>query len=135
MKITVFEHLRKCSEAAKAFAGTLVGELANTTAAALTEMEEIKADKPGALSVTIPASGWVDGSGNAVYPKYYDISVEGITEKDRAEITIAPGSLDTAKSCGLCPTNESIAGKIRILASRIPSGDISAQCWIESGKE
>ena len=67
--------------------------------------------------------------------KHYDIAAEGVTASDRAEITIAPGSLGTAKACGLCATNETMAGKIRVRAINIPAEAISAEFWIEDGKE
>lgn len=89
---------------------------------------------PTATPITIPTSGWQSDS-TAGYPKYYDISVTGITAKDRAEITISHSSLDTAKTCGLCPTNETLAGKIRVRAASIPTAAISAEYWIMDGKE
>ena len=53
-KITVLEHLKACSEAARIFVEGLMSELAKTTVDAINEMEEVKADKPKAVSVTIP---------------------------------------------------------------------------------
>ncbi len=44
-KIAIFEHLKTCSEAAKKFTSSLVGELATSVTAAITELEEVKADK------------------------------------------------------------------------------------------
>lgn len=93
-----------------------------------------KADVPRATAVTIPVSGWSSDS-TAGYPKYYDISVSGITANDRASITIAQASLAAAKACGMCPSNETLAGKIRIRAARVPTAAITAQYWIDKGKE
>lgn len=90
--------------------------------------------KPSAVSVTVPASGW--GSDNTDgYPVYYDIEVLGVTEKDRASVTIAVGSLAAARACGMCPTNETLESKIRIRARQAPAEEITAQYWIEKGKE
>lgn len=133
-KLTVLENLRACSEAAKKFAGELVATLAQTVTDAITEIENHKADKLSAVAVTIPTTGWSSDS-NSTYPEYYDISVAEVTEKDRADIIIAPASLYTAKYCGLCPTNETLAGKIRIRSSSVPSSPISVQYWLEKGKE
>lgn len=90
--------------------------------------------KPSAASVTIPTTGWGSDS-TAGYPAYYDITVAGVTVKDRANVTIAVGSLATAEACGMCPTNETLAGKIRIRAVSVPTAAISAEYWIEKGKE
>ena len=133
-KITVFEHLRACAEEARDYAGGLVAKLAKTATEAIEELEQAKADRAQSVAVTIPATGWQSETGGD-YPHYYDIAAEGVTASDRAEITIAPGSLGTAKACGLCATNETMAGKIRVRAINIPSEAISAEFWIEDGKE
>jgi len=113
----------------------LIGEVTGTVADALEELATGKMDKTNAVAVTIPASGWSEDASSASYPKYYDIAVAGVTANDRAEITIAPGSLDTAKACGLCPTNETLAGKIRVRATSVPAAAIAAEYWISDGKE
>lgn len=133
-KITVFEHLKACAEEARDYAGGLVAKLAKTATEAIEELEQAKADKAQSVAITIPATGWASDSGGD-YPHYYDIAAEGVTANDRAAITIAPGSLGTAKTCGLCATNETMAGKIRVRAINIPSEAISAEFWIEDGKE
>ena len=81
-----------------------------------------------AVSVTIPTAGWVNGSG--MYPKYYDIAVTGVTANDRADITISAASLGTAKACGMCPTSETLAGKVRVRAATVPSAAMTAECLI-----
>ena len=133
-KITVFEHLKACAEEARDYAGGLVAKLAKTATEAIEELEQAKADRPQSVAITIPATGWASDSGGD-YPHYYDIAAEGVTANDRAAITIAPGSLGTAKTCGLCATNETMAGKIRVRAIQVPAEAISAEFWIEDGKE
>lgn len=133
-KITVFEHLKACAEEARDYAGGLVAKLAKTATEAIEELEQAKADKAQSVAITIPATGWASDSGGD-YPHYYDIAAEGVTANDRAAITIAPGSLGTAKTCGLCTTNETMAGKIRVRAIQVPAEAISAEFWIEDGKE
>ena len=133
-KVTVFEHLKACAEEARDYAGGLVAKLAKTATEAIEELEQAKADKAQSVAITIPATGWASDSGGD-YPHYYDIAAEGVTANDRAAITIAPGSLGTAKTCGLCATNETMAGKIRVRAIQVPAEAISAEFWIEDGKE
>jgi len=91
-----------------------------------------KQDKFSAVAVTLPASGWAS-DGTVGYPYYCDLPVEGITAKDRVEVTISPAGLGTAFSCGLCPTNETLEGKIRIRAAGVPEKDIPAEYWVEQG--
>lgn len=98
--------------------------------------DDLNAMKKGAsIVVTIPASGWSEDTTYADYPYCYDIAVSGITAKDRVGITIAPGSLATAVVCKLCPTNNTMAGKIRIWAKAVPTAAISAEYWLDQGEE
>lgn len=124
-KAVRFDHLRFCAEAARNFVGNLVGEVAQAAADALTEMDEVKADRPSAAAVTIPNSGWSSDS-TAGYPKYYDLTVAGLAEKDRAEVTVAPAGLETAAACGLCPTCEAMEGKLRLRAAGVPAASMAA---------
>lgn len=111
-----------------------MGELASTVTDAMEELENIKADKGEAVKFYIVPVGWNSDS-NTMYPKYCDISIIGVTEMDRAHITISPNSFDVAISCGLCPINETLSGKIRVRANSIPSTAIEAEYWIDKGKE
>ena len=110
--------------------GEDVAEMARLTAAELAG----KQDKPAAVPVTIPATGWGSDS-TAGYPKYYDISAGGVTARDRAEIVIAPAGLSAAQDCGLCPVCETLAENIRVRAERVPAAAIAAAYWLEQGKE
>lgn len=89
--------------------------------------------KTNAVTASIPTTGWNSDS-TTTYPKYYDITVSDVTEKDRADIIIAPGSIGVAKTCVFCPTSETLAGKIRVRAQSIPTAAIAVQYWIEKGK-
>lgn len=134
-KLILTEHLQACAEAAKDFTNGLVAQLAQTVTEAIQEMETVKADKPETVSVTIPTSGWGTDAASENYPNYYDITVAGVTGKDRADIAIAPDSIEEAVSCGLCPTNQTAEGKIRVWAKTVPTAAISAEYWLVQGKE
>ena len=134
-KLTLTEHLKACAEAAKNFTNGLVAELAQTVTDAMQEMESVKADKQASVTITIPTTGWGIDEASESYPNYCDITVAGVTAKDRVDIAIAPGSMDTAIDCGLCPTNETQAGKIRVWARTVPAGAISAEYRLSQGKE
>lgn len=112
----------------------------------LDDLETGKADKVSPVSITIPAEGWaseeIEDTGedgeeeiSTSYPYYYDLAVTGVTAKDRADITIARGSLDAAVNCGLCPTSETLEGKIRLRAVSVPTEEMAAEYWLQSGKE
>lgn len=134
-KMTRIEHLKACAEAAKRFTNGLVAELAQTVTDAMQEMENVKADKQASVSITIPATGWGIDEASDSYPNYCDIPVADVTAKDRVDIAIAPGSMDTAIDCGLCPTNETQAGKIRVWARTVPAEAIAAEYRLSQGKE
>ena len=132
-KITSLAHLQACAVAAKGFVSGLVAELAEAMTAAVSELAAAKADKAAAVAISIPAVGWQSDSGD--YPYYYDIVVADATAQDRAAVTIAPASIDVAIACGLCPTNETMAGKIRVRAKSVPAAALAAEYWLTQGKE
>ncbi len=134
-KVTLLNHLKACAEAAKNFTNDLVGELAQSVTDAMEEFEKVKADKPDFMEITIPTTGWVEDKSVAAYPVYYDIVAQGVTDKDRVSVIIAPGSLGNAIACSICPTCETIAGAIRIRAGSAPTATISAEYWLDQGKE
>ena len=134
-KLTTFDYLKRCAEAARDFTNGLVAQLATSVTDAVEEMDTVKADKSVSVSFVIPASGWVSDTTVADYPYRYDLSVSDITALDKATVSIAPNSMSTAIACGLCPTNETLAGKIRFWSKSVPAKDISAEYWIEQGKE
>ena len=99
----------------------------------ITELDAVKSDKPEAVAFTIPDSGWASDS-TAEYPQYYDLTVSGVTAADRADIAVAPAGFRTAADCGLCPSSETLEGKIRLRAVSVPAKTISAVYWLEKGK-
>lgn len=133
-KFTVLTHLRSVAARARDFASDLVASLAEATTAVIEELDAEKADKSVSVAFDIPVTGWVLDE-TTEYPYYYDIAVTGVTAYDRATVSIAPNSMSMAVSCELCPTNETLAGKIRIRAMSIPADVISCEYWIEQGKE
>ena len=40
-----------------------------------------------------------------------------------------------AIACGMSPTNQTLAGKIRVWAKTAPAAAISAEYWLNQGKE
>lgn len=133
-KITLLEQLRQLAEAAKTYADGLIAKLAQTTVEAVEEVEAAKANKPKGTSASLAAGNWTTDA-TAGYPYYCDITAAGATAKDRAEVAIVPGSLATASECGLCPTCETLAGKIRIRAVKAPTAAIAVTYWLDGGKE
>jgi len=104
-------------------------------AGTLSTADRDKLDKlavPSGVNITVPTTGW--DSDSSAYPKYYDIAVSGVTNKDRADIIVAQASLDTIEKCGLYSITETLAGKIRIRATSVPTATISMQYWITKGQ-
>ncbi|MBQ3551700.1 MAG: hypothetical protein IJA35_00860 [Clostridia bacterium] len=133
-KITLVRHMQACADKSRVHASGLVEELAQTVMSSLTELDAAKADKVESVATTISPKGWYTDN-TAGYPYYYDIAVTGVTDKDRAEVTIAPESADAAAACGLCATNETIAGYIRIRSVSVPTVQLNAEYRVEYGKE
>lgn len=106
---------------------------------ALNTMDSAKLDKTNAVQFTIPTTGWKTINDEleefSGFPVYYDLSVEGVTAKDRATISLAPSAGEAARACGICTTCETLAGKIRIRAATLPTESMVAEYWIHTGKE
>lgn len=134
-KLTYINHLKACAEAARNFTNGLVANLAQTVTEAMQEMEAAKADKQASVSLTIPKTGWSDDAASTSYPKYLDITVSSITAKDSVNIAISPSSMAVAIACGMCPTSETLSGKIRIRAKSVPSANIQAEYRLNQGEE
>lgn len=131
--------------------GSAVVTLAASVDESLAEIEAALNDYPQSVPVTIPVTGWAESEipeneseelDESEYLFYFDLPVEGLTARDHATVTIAPESYGAAVACGLCPTNETIdpaegstAGFIRLRAATVPENPITAEYWIETGKE
>lgn len=126
MKIPVLEHLETALGQVMSLAAQISGAAARDIAA----LDSRKQNKPLKGSFIIPTSGWSTDTTTG-YTKYYDIAVTGVTVNDRAEVIIAPGGVNAAAACGMCPVSETLAGKIRIRATRVPTAAIAAEYWIE----
>lgn len=100
---------------------------------ALSDMDNEKLDKTNEVAASIPANGWQSDTSVSDYPYYYDLAVTELTANDRASVIIAPTSVKTAVSCGICPTCESFAGKIRIRSVQVPSSTVAVCYRIEKG--
>lgn len=127
----LLNHLRNTSQAAKNFVNNIIGNIAGTVADCLLDLAKKKADKITVSSFSIPASGWVADSSVVGYAVHLDIPVTGITNTDVATITLAPSSVRISKECGLCPTNETISGKIRLWAMKAPTSTMSSELIIQ----
>lgn len=132
-------------------ASSAVVDLATAMDDSLKEIEDALNDLPASTPFTISAASWqrddtaddTEGTENAddaddamsIFPYYFDLAVEGVTSADHATVTLAPESYSAALACGLCPTNETIGGAIRLRAATAPANSISGEYWIENGKE
>ena len=113
---------------------TELGEEFTAFTELVTEELRGKRDNACCASCVIPATGWVrDGPDG--YPYRLDVLVERITGGDRAEVLLEPSSQGTALECALCPSCETLDGRIRFWAASIPAADIAAEYWIEKRRE
>ena len=124
-KLTTLSQLRAVSQKSKDRAA----QVADTAAAALDEMDEVKADKTEFVSFSIPAAGWKTDSSVPGYTKYIDIKVDGLTAADSVGVDVDPSSSAVARAADFTST-ESMAGVLRLRAASVPSAAISAQYHI-----
>ena len=103
--------------------------MADTAAAALDEMDEVKADKTEFESFSIPATGWKTDSSVPGYTNYIDIAISGLTAADYVAVDVVPASSAVARAANFVAT-ESRAGILRLRAASVPTAAISAQYHI-----
>ncbi len=134
MGLTLTSQIKTALQKAKSYTASHISELAQATTELFEEVDAVKLDKPQAVAVSIPATGWqTDEAEGAAYPLYCDISVSGLAPVDIADVRIAPGSQPAAIACGLCATSETLAGVIRLRAVRAPTEALAAEYVITKG--
>lgn len=124
-KLTTLSQLRAVSQKSKDWAA----QVADTAAAALDEMDEVKADKTEFVSFSIPATGWKTDSSVPGYTNYIDIAISGLTAADYVAVDVVPASSAVARAGNFVAT-ESRAGILRLRAASVPTAAISAQYHI-----
>lgn len=124
-KLTTLSQLRAVSQKSKDRAA----QVADTAAAALDEMDGVKADKTEFVSFSIPATGWKTDSSVPGYTNYIDIAISGLTAADYVAVDVAPASSAVARAENFVAT-ESRAGILRLRAASVPTAAISAQYHI-----
>lgn len=134
MGLTLTSQIKTALQKVKSYTASHISELAQATTELFEEVDAVKLDKPQAVAVSIPATGWqTDEAEGAAYPLYYDITVPGLTAVDIADVRIAPGSQPAAIACGLCATSETLAGVIRLRAVSAPTEALAAEYVITKG--
>ena len=124
-KLTTLSQLRAVSQTSKDRAA----QVADAAAAALDEMDVVKADKTEFVSFSIPATGWKTDSSVPGYTNYIDIAISGLTAADYVAVDVVPASSAVARSANFVAT-ESRAGILRLRAASVPTAAISAQYHI-----
>ena len=129
--LTTIKHLRAALEKVKA----LIGDVAAAAADALTELEQVKMDKPVFFTSALAAAGRTGSTGEAGagYGYSHTLTAAGATAADGAECILTPQSQSTAARCGMCPTAEVLEGSIRFYAQSLPAEDMTMQVRLIPG--
>lgn len=133
--ITMLQHLVKCANGAKTFTEQLITPIVETIASAMVEIEGLKANKPQAIFLIISKEEWQETSEDAPYPYECSIAIPDLTALDIVTVTISPQSQEIALACGLCSTNQSDDGTVRLWVEQIPVAEMIGEYYITQGKE
>ena len=83
---------------------------------------------------TIATSAWLENTSETSEFVYYaDITVNGLTANDYAEVNFNRVSQSIAATANVCAAGETMSGKIRIYAKNTPSDSISGEYIITKG--
>ena len=95
---------------------------------------DAKLDLPVVVSATVGTtqgnSGtgvWVTDNTFSDLPYHYDIADENVLATDIATVTVSPANLGEAAACGLCHTNQTLAGVIRLYSKAVPTTNLSIE--------
>ena len=128
----------KTNEQTAEQAGSAVTQLSQAMRQGFQEIEDARNDFPAATPFSIPADAslWVlDSNEESDYKWHYDVTVTDVSVADVAIVTISRSGMESARRCGLCPQNETLAGKIRLRAISVPPSSIEAEYYVCPGKE
>lgn len=128
----------KTNEQTAEQAGSAVTQLSQAMRQGFQEIEDALNDFPTATPFSIPADAslWVlDSNEESDYKWHYDVTVTDVSVVDVAIVTISRSGMESARRCGLCPQNETLAGKIRLRAISVPPSSIEAEYYVCPGKE
>ncbi len=88
--------------------------------------------KPTAFSIS--TSEWTkNNSETSEFIYYADITVSGLTSNDYAEINFNRASQNIIVEANICASGETLSGKIRLFAEKIPTAVISGEYVITKG--
>lgn len=92
--------------------------------------------KPKAVALDISRGSWfLDSEETSDYKYYSDILVDGLKSKDLAVVSFSRESYSVVLEAGVCPSAETLDGKIRLWAAEIPTAEIQAEYAVFEGAD
>ena len=85
-----------------------------------------------AVSISIPAAGW-QSSAAGDFAVYIDVAAPDVTAADGVDVALSAGSIAAARTCGLCPTVETLGGYLRFRAVSAPKTEMTGEYRIIRG--
>lgn len=93
-------------------------------------LDDLEANSPRGMALTLSAGGWTEDSGDANYPYRYVLAVTGVTEASRADAVLDPASVAAATVCGVCVVTETGEGTVIFKSYEAPGADLTGRLYI-----
>lgn len=91
---------------------------------------------PTPTAFTLATSAWVKNSSETSEFIYYaDITVSGLTANDYAEVNFTRTSQSVIANADLCPSGDTMSGRIRIYAKNVPATSVSGEYVVTKGAD
>lgn len=91
---------------------------------------------PTPTAFTLAVSAWMENSSETSEFVYYaDIEVSGLTANDYAEVNFTRTSQSVIANADLCPSGDTMSGKIRIYAKNVPATSVSGEYVVTKGAD
>ena len=110
------------------------GLMSSADKSKLDDLEKNYIPRITAIAFNIPVSSWAkNNSETSEFVYYADITASGLTSNDYAEINFSRASQSIVSEANLCASGETLSGKIRLYAEKIPAANISGEYIITKG--
>lgn len=106
------------------------------TQSAVSDALNTRVPCPTPTAFILATSAWTRNSSETSEFVYYaDIAVSGLTANDYAEVNFTRASQSIVATANLCPSGDTMSGKIRIYAKNVPSASINGEYVVTKGAD
>lgn len=105
-------------------------QLENFAERADERLDALELNATKSYTLTIPANGWTNDSGDAEFPYQCKLTVDGVTSASRADAVLDSGSVAIASDCGVCAASETADNTVIFTSRTAPTASLTGVLYI-----